>query len=224
MFKKFILKRFVYFCFVSCFLILFFIFLLNFLILKNSHGRIFFVDNENLENKQAALVLGARVWENGKMSDIFRDRVKVGLALYENEKVDKILVSGDHGRIDYDEVNAAKDFLLDAGVPDEDIFLDHAGFDTYDSLYRAKHIFQVKSLLIVTQNFHLPRAIFIGDSLDMDVFGVNADLQKYKGEKHRNFREKLACIKAFFNVVFKSKPKFMGEVLVIDGDGRSTWD
>ncbi len=105
---------------------------------------------------QAALLLGARVYADGRLSDILKDRANTALDLYNNGQVERILVSGDHGQTTYDEVNALRDYLLEAGVAPEDLFLDHAGFDTYDSVYRARHIFQAGSLLIVTQNFHLP--------------------------------------------------------------------
>lgn len=186
-----------------------------------------FADNtcgENDSGRQAALVLGARVWNNGELSDIFKDRVKTAIELYKNKKVGKILVSGDHGQTDYDEVNAAKEFLLVNGVKDEDIFLDHAGFDTYDSLYRARDVFKAGSLIVVTQDFHLPRALYLADKLGLDACGVSADLQKYLGESARNRREKLANIKAWLNIVFNSKPKYLGDIIPLSGSGLETWD
>lgn len=181
-------------------------------------------DTFNVEKKQTALVLGARVWSSGQMSDIFADRAKVAIDLYKNGKVEKILVSGDHGREEYDEVNAAKEFLLQNEIQGEDIFLDHAGFDTYDSLYRARDIFQVESLIVVTQDFHLPRALYLARKLNIDALGVSADLQTYIGADRREAREKLARIKAWLNIVFKSKPKFLGEAIPITGDSQKSWD
>ncbi len=175
-------------------------------------------------HKKAALVLGAKVWNNGSLSDIFKDRVKTAIELYNIGKVDKILVSGDHGRVDYDEVNAAKEYLLENNIKPEDIFLDHAGFDTYDSLYRARKIFQADSLIVVTQDFHLPRALYIADKLEIDTCGVSADLQRYYGEDARNRREVLAKVKAWLNVVFNSKPKYLGDTIPLSGSGLNTWD
>ncbi len=196
------------------------IFIINVTINKNRNN----ICDLNNTNKQAALVLGARVWANGKMSDIFRDRVETGLRLYNQNKVQKILISGDHGRKDYDEVNAAKLYLLERGVLAEDIFLDHAGFDTYDSLYRAKNIFKVTSLIVVTQNFHLPRALYIAKKIKIDACGVSADLHNYIGEKKRNRREVLANIKAWLDILVDSSPTYLGGVINITGDGQKSWD
>ena len=196
------------------------IFIINVTINKNRNN----ICDLNNTNKQAALVLGARVWANGKMSDIFRDRVETGLRLYNQNKVQKILISGDHGRKDYDEVNAAKLYLLERGVLPEDIFLDHAGFDTYDSLYRAKNIFKVTSLIVVTQNFHLPRALYIAKKIKIDACGVSADLHNYIGEKKRNRREVLANIKAWLDILVDSSPTYLGGVINITGDGQKSWD
>lgn len=174
--------------------------------------------------KQAALVLGARVYDNGKLSDIFKDRVQTAIGLYKKGKVAKILVSGDHGQNSYDEVNAAKDFILQQGVPERDVFLDHAGFDTYDSVYRARDVFQAASLIIVTQNFHLPRALYIANSLELEACGVSADLQSYLDINKLEFRERLARVKAFLDLSFGVEPKFLGEAIPLAGDGRESWD
>jgi len=180
-------------------------------------------DQDNL-NKQAALVLGAKVYNNGKMSDIFKDRVETAIKLYNEGKVEKILISGDHGRKDYDEVNAAKEYLLENDVVSEDIFLDHAGFDTYDSVYRARDIFQAQSLVIVTQDFHLSRALYIADKLGIDSCGVSADLHQYYGEEARNRREILAKVKAWLDIVFNSKPKYLGDAIPLSGSGLNSRD
>jgi|WetSurMetagenome_2_1015567.scaffolds.fasta_scaffold301089_1 SanA protein len=178
----------------------------------------------DVPKSQAALVLGARVWRDGSMSAIFEDRAKTALRLYREGKVEKILVSGDHGRKNYDEVNAAKKFFLANGVPGKDIFLDHAGFDTYDSLYRARDIFAAQSLIICTQDFHLPRAIYIGRGLGLEVYGVSSDLQPYVGEFRRNLREKIARTKAVFDMIIKAKPKFLGPIIPLSGDSFASWD
>lgn len=189
---------------------------------ESSRNKIF--DLNDAPPKQAVLVLGARVWENGEMSDIFKDRVQTAIDLYKSDKVEKILVSGDHGRKEYDEVNAAKKFLLEKGISPDDIFLDHAGFDTYDSLYRAKEVFKAESLIISTQDFHLPRALYIAEKLGIDACGVSSDLHRYKGEQQRETREKLAKIKAWLDVTFMAKPKFLGEPIPLSGKGQNSWD
>lgn len=180
-------------------------------------------DKNNLY-KQAALILGARVYTNGQMSDVFRDRVETALSLYQAGQVDKILVSGDHGQIDYDEVNTAKEYLLGQSVKSEDIFLDHAGFDTYDSLYRARDIFQAESLVVITQNFHLPRALYIGEKLGLDLCGMSADKHIYQQADAMERREFLAKVKAWFNIFFHSQPKYLGTAIPLSGNGQETWD
>lgn len=196
---------------------------INIFIVKTTESLIF----KNIEEappKQIALLLGARVYSDGSLSDILKDRALTTIELYKNGKVQKILVSGDHGKEKYDEVNTIKDFLLENGVPAEDIFLDHAGFDTYDSLYRAKSIFQVSSAIIVTQNFHLPRSVYIGKSLGLDVAGVSADRQLYINANYNEARESFARFKAFIDVTFQSKPKFLGSPIPITGDSTLSWD
>jgi vancomycin permeability regulator SanA len=195
----------------------------NVYILKTSKSYIF-NELDGIPSSQAVLILGSKVYSNGAMSDVLADRVIKGLELYESEKVSKILVSGDHGRVEYDEVNVVKDYLLENGVSEEDIFLDHAGFDTYDSLYRAKEIFEIESLIIVTQEFHLPRAVYIGNSLGIKTYGYIADRQPYIAARWNSLRESLARVKAFLNVTFHSKSKYLGDHLPIAGDSRLSWD
>lgn len=210
----------------AAFLFVIFVFASNRIILKNSREFIYQGEDRfaKVPEAQAALVLGARVWSNGQMSAIFEDRAKTALRLYEEGKVEKILVSGDHGRKEYDEVNAAKKYFLDAGVLGADIFLDHAGFDTYDSLYRARAVFKADSLIICTQDFHLPRAVYIGKKLGLNVYGISADLQLYVGEARRNLREAIARSKAMLNIIFHSRPKFLGPAVPLSGDSSLSWD
>lgn len=171
-----------------------------------------------------AIVLGARVYRDETLSHVYQDRVQTALELYQDGRVEKLLISGDHGREEYDEVNAAKDYLLEHGVESQDIFLDHAGFDTYDTMYRAKAIFQVKDAIIVTQEFHLPRAVYIARKLGLDAYGINADKRVYLSALRNDIRESLARVKAFFNIILKSKPKYLGDLIPITGDGQATWD
>jgi hypothetical protein len=177
-----------------------------------------------LDEAQAVLVLGARVYESGRLSDVFRDRVDTALEVYNAGKADKILISGDHGRQDYDEVNAAKDYLLEKGVPGEDLFTDHAGFDTFDSLYRARDVFQAESLVISTQAFHLPRALYIARELDLPAQGIIADKHKYLGEARNELREHPARVKAWLDIQLGAQPEFLGEAIPISGNGQASWD
>jgi SanA protein len=196
---------------------------INFYVGQKSRTYIFQEIND-LPKAEIALVLGAKVYQRGTMSGMFQDRVDTAIELYKEHKVEKILASGDHGKEDYDEVNTAKDYLLEKGIRGEDIFLDYAGFDTYDSLYRAKEIFEVSSVIIVTQNFHLPRAVYIGKELDIEAYGFSADKHSYSGIKYNEAREVFGKVKAFLDVSFHAKPKFLGEKIPITGDNKKSWD
>jgi SanA protein len=172
---------------------------------------------------QVALVLGAHVRPDGSMTSMLTDRVRVAADLYRAGKVDKVLVSGDHGRVDYDEVNPMKRALVAAGVPERDVFTDHAGFDTWDSVVRAKKVFDVRSALVVTQGFHLPRAVWLARRAGLDAHGVSADLHGYGEQGRRSrMREVLARVKAVEEAVTGSKPRFLGPKIPITGDGRAS--
>jgi SanA protein len=181
---------------------------------------------ENTPEADAILILGARVYPDGNVSLMLYDRLTTGYELYKKSLAPKIIVSGDHGRKEYDEVNAMKSFLEEKDVPAEDIFMDHAGFSTYESLYRARDIFQVKKVLIVTQEFHLPRAVFIARELGLDAYGVVADKHIYHNVMLRSeLREIAARNKDFLTAkVIKPLPKYLGEVIPVTGDGRVTDD
>ncbi|MDF1497643.1 MAG: ElyC/SanA/YdcF family protein [Patescibacteria group bacterium] len=172
----------------------------------------------------AVIILGAYVRPDGALSWILKDRLDTGLEVYNSGKAEKIIVTGDHGQKDYNEVQAMKDYLLNHEVPAEDIFMDHAGFDTYDSIYRARDIFQVKSAIIISQNFHLPRAVYISKRLGIETQGVQAELF-YPWWYANTIRDSIARVKAYLDVeILKSKPRFLGEAIPITGDGRVTQD
>lgn len=178
---------------------------------------------EDAPSAPVAIVLGARVWEGGTPSAMLADRLETAIRLYHLGKVEKLLLSGDHGQKEYDEVNAMLAYVRDRGVPDEDVFTDHAGFSTYDTMYRARDVFAVTSALVVTQRFHLERAVYIAHELGLDVVGVPADIQPYIGEARFALRDWLARVKAFFQLhVTHPLPRYLGPVIDIDGDGRAT--
>lgn len=180
-------------------------------------------DSKKLEDVDCILILGAQVMSD-KPSEMLADRLKKGLELYKNGVAEKIIVSGDHGRTDYDEVRVMKDFLISNGVPSENIFMDHAGFSTYDSMYRAKNIFKVERLVVVTQEYHLYRAVYSGNKLGMDAYGVRSDLHQYGGQEKREVREILARNKDFVMCIFKPQAKFGGEEIPVSGNGDITND
>ncbi len=170
-------------------------------------------------NAEVALIPGAAILKDGELSPIFIDRADMAITLYKTGKVSKILVSGDNSTVSHNEVNPVRLYLLGKNIPDRDIFLDHAGFDTYSTLYRARDIFGVSSVLIATQSFHLPRAVFIALRLGLNAYGVNADVGHIL---LRNYiREIFSDEKAAFDLLFDTKPKYLGDTIPITGDGRN---
>jgi SanA protein len=168
---------------------------------------------------EVALVPGAALTIDGDLSSVFRARVDGAVELYKAKKVSKILVSGDNSTLSHNEVNPAREYLINKGILDQDIFLDHAGFDTYSSLYRARDIFGVSSIIISTQSFHLPRAVFIARQLSIEAYGVRADITNLRFGNY--IRELLANEKAVLDLIFQRTPKFLGDEIPITGDGRN---
>lgn len=179
---------------------------------------------DELESVDCIIVLGCYVKENGLPSDMLRDRLTRGLELYQLRAAPKIIMSGDHGRLEYDEVNVMKQYAIDSGIPSSDIFMDHAGFSTYDTIYRANAIFGVEKAIIVTQKYHLYRALYIADKLGLEAYGVGSDYYTYVGQQMREFREILARNKDFVKTIFKPEPTYLGKFIPISGDGDITND
>lgn len=170
-------------------------------------------------NADCALVLGCGIKDNETPSDMLKDRLDVGIELYKAGIVPKILLSGDNGQENYNEIHVMHKYTRDAGVPEEDIFCDHAGFSTYDSLYRAGSVFKVKRALVVTQEYHEYRALYIGKKLGLKVGGVSSDQRSYFGNTYRQSREVLARVKDFFKSNLRMKPVYEGEAIPISGSG-----
>ena len=177
----------------------------------------------DLTEIDAIIVLGAGI--NGTQpSHMLEDRLLGAIELYKNNISSKIIMSGDHGKTDYDEVNIMKKFAIEKGIPSEDIFMDHAGFSSYESIYRAKEIFKAKKVVIVTQKYHLYRALYIANQLGIEAYGVGADPRQYVGETYREVREILARNKDFIKCIFKPRPTFLGESIPVSGNGDITND
>lgn len=178
--------------------------------------------------KYTAIVLGSKVSANGTVSHVFRDRIAGGIDLLQAGTVQKVLVSGDHGRAAYDEVNSARAYIeLMYHVDESLIFLDHAGFSTYDTMYRARDVFCVKDAVVVTQPFHLARSLYIAHRLGIDAVGYAApEITPFarRTKLRWTLRECLARVKAFFYVALNARPAYLGEPLPITGDGHITWD
>ncbi len=173
---------------------------------------------------ECILVLGCGVRPDGSPTPMLKDRLDRGIQLYTLGFAPKILLSGDNGQEYYNEVGTMKDYCMDAGVLPEDLFLDHAGFSTYESMYRARDIFGASKLIVVTQKYHEYRAIHIGKKLGMDVAGVAAKDIDYSGQIYRDLREIAARNKDFVKSIVKPKPTYLGDPFDLTGDGRATWD
>lgn len=178
---------------------------------------------KELENVDCILVLGAGIWGD-KPSPMLEDRLLQGIALYNNQTSSKIIMSGDHGKEEYDEVNVMKDFAIEKGVKSEDIFMDHAGFSTYDSVYRAKEIFKAQKIIIVTQKYHLHRALYVAEKLGIEAYGVASNPREYRGQVVRELREVLARDKDFFKCIIKPEPTYLGDTIPVSGNGDATND
>lgn len=177
----------------------------------------------NIQDIDCILILGAGIWDD-KPSPMLEDRLNTGINLYNNNISNKIIMSGDHSRIDYDEVNVMKSYAINKGALSEDIFMDHAGFSTYDSIYRLKEIFKAKKVVIVTQKYHLYRALYIAKSLGIEAYGVPSDPRIYAGNLKRNVREILARDKDFIKSIIKTKSTYLGEEIPVSGNGDITND
>ena len=181
-------------------------------------------DISNITDIDAILVLGCKVNPDGTPSMMLERRVNKGIELYSKTGI-KLLLSGDHGTKEYDEVNTMKQMIIDEEIPKEDVFLDHAGFSTYDSIYRAKYVFGAKKIIIVTQRYHLYRALYIANKLGIEAYGIEAENIPYKAINIKNeIREVLARDKDLVKTIFKPKSKFVGEPIDIKGSGEITFD
>ncbi len=173
--------------------------------------------------RYTAIVLGAAA-PGGVPSTILEDRLQTALALYKGGKVRRFLLSGDHGQESYDETNVMKAWLQARGVADADLFLDHAGFRTLDTMARAKAVFRVEDAVIVTQAFHLARALYLADAFGIDAVGMVADLHDYGDARYNDTRERVARFVAWVDVaVLGRKPRFLGPELPITGDAKRSW-
>ena len=167
------------------------------------------------------LVLGAGVRDDGTPSDMLYDRVSVSAKVYAALGDTPLLMSGDHTG-DYNEVGVMKSLATEMGVPSEDVFLDHKGYSTYESLYRAKAVFGAKKIIIITQEYHLHRALYIARELGMEAMGVSADLRPYRLQGRYNAREHLARFKDFFTAAKGDYDGHLDPPVDLNGDGNET--
>ena len=182
----------------------------------------FAMDNIKNFGADCILVLGCGIEDEETPSPMLKDRLDVGIELYRQGAAPKILLSGDNGTEHHNEIHVMLKYAEEAGIPEKDIFCDHAGFSTYDSMYRAGSIFEAQRVIVVTQTYHQYRALYIGDKLGLDVIGVASDQETYFGQSFRESREILARIKDFFKSMLRSKPTYGGDVIPISGSGISS--
>ena len=180
-------------------------------------------DYGKIGNVDCIIVLGGGI-RGDKPSPILKDRLDKAIELYKLGLAPKIIMSGDHGKEKHDEVNVMKNYAIENGVPSSDIFMDHAGFSTYDTMYRARDVFGIKKAIIVTQEYHMIRSLYIANKLGLKVYGVSAQKIKYGGRYFREIREVLARDKDVIKCIFKPKPKYLGEKIDIRGNGDITND
>ena len=180
-----------------------------------------------LPKKYVVIIPGAKVYKN-TVSHVVRDRIEAAVNCLSNQKAERVLISGDHRRKGYDEVNRMRIFMQDIYGTDENlIFMDHAGFSTYETMYRAREIFCVKDAVVVTQAFHTARAVYIGRKLGLDVIAYEApEVLRYSLETRISWeiREAFARVKTFFLFMINVKPKFLGDKIPITGNSKDTWD
>lgn len=177
-----------------------------------------------LEDVDCILVLGCKVQSDGTPSAMLEDRLRRSVELYHAGTAPKLLMSGDHGTMTYNEVQSMKQYAIDYNIASGNIFMDHAGFSTYESIYRARDIFQAKKIVIVTQEYHLYRALYIANALGIEAYGVSADYRNYSGQFSRDVREVLARNKDWLTSIFQPEPTYLGDAIPIFGDGDLTND
>lgn len=216
----------VFFCFV-CFLFLcfFLVLTINFYVVGKAKPNI--LSSEEIQQKHdidAILVLGCQVRANNTPSAMLEDRLKTGIELYERGIAPRILMSGDHVTAYYNEVQVMKDYAVNQNISSSHIFMDHAGISTYDSVYRAKEIFGLKKVVIVTQSYHLYRALYIANALGLEAYGVSSDTITYSNQWYREIREVLARNKDFVLTFVGAKAKILGSEIPITSDGNITND
>ncbi len=199
-------------------------FIINAYVKSSVKSRLITVEEAAELKVDCILVLGCGLNQDGTPSPMLGDRLRVGTRLYDEGASDRLLMSGDHGRENYDEVNAMKTYAVDRGIPSENIFMDHAGFSTYESIYRARDVFKAKKIILVSQKYHLYRGLYIARALGLDAYGVAADMQSYAGQKYYETREVVARVKDFLTSIFKPRPTFLGEAIPVNENGNITND
>lgn len=178
---------------------------------------------ENQDEYEGILILGAGL-VGDKPSPMLKERLDKGIELYKNGVSNVIIMSGDHTRESHDEVNVMKNYAIEQGVDSDDVFMDHAGISTYDSVYRVKELFNLNKVVIVTQGYHLYRALYIARELGVDAVGVDARVKTYSNQLKREIREVLARDKDFIKCFFKPSSTYPINAVEVSLGGNATND
>ncbi|WP_426326839.1 SanA/YdcF family protein [Pedobacter sp. R-06] len=191
------------------------------LFVKSQTDPVIFSKEKDTPGTKVAIIFGAGI-NNNKPSKYLKDRLDAGIELYKNNKIDKILLSGDNGSDEHDELTVMKLYCYQHGVDTNKIYLDYAGFDSYSTLYRSKYIFNIDTAILVSQKYHLNRCINIGNKLGVKSYGFAADKGTYQGYKYASFREYFAVVKSTIDLMIGRKPHFLGEKININGPSNYT--
>lgn len=194
----------------------------NVITILGTKGSIVTKQEAQTYNADAVVVLGASVLADGTPSTILQDRLDDGIALYFAGAAPKIIMSGDNGTASYNEVKAMKAYAIAKGVPSEDIFCDHAGFSTYESMYRAKYVFGCQRIVVATQTYHLYRALWSAKSLGMQAIGVASDYNDYQKQLQYDIREFPARTKDFFQALLRLPSTYVGDPISLNQSGDVT--
>lgn len=165
------------------------------------------------------MVLGCGIKDEETPSELLKDRLDAAVSLYIKGVAPKLLMTGDNGSLSHNEIHVMLNYAIDMGVPKNDIFCDHAGFSTYESMYRAKTIFKVKRMVVVTQQYHMYRALYIADKLGIKVKGAASEQRRYDGYRSRMIREVLARSKDFVKCLYKPAATYGGKAIPVSGNG-----
>lgn len=198
--------------------------IINLHVKAKTSDRVYVVSTVPRDNYDAAVVLGCGVYNNEYPSPLLRERLDAAVELFHEGVVNKLIMSGDHGQDNYNEVAVMKQYAIDEGVPSEAIFMDHAGFSTYESVFRARDIFMADSVLIVSQEYHVYRALYVAEALGLEAYAVSADKTRLSGQTARDLREILARNKDFIFSIIKPEPTYLGEPISLDQSGDITND
>ena len=186
---------------------------------KSSTKKNIYYSLKRFPKNDVGIIFGAGI--NGDQpSKYLKDRLDAGILLWKAKRINKILLSGDNGREEYDELTVMKNYCFNHGVDTTKIFIDYAGFDTYSTMYRAKHIFKIKKATLISQEYHLNRAIYIGNKLGIKSVGYSANKGEYLGYKYVCFREYGSVFKSFFDVLRNRQPRFLGREININGESN----